>query len=535
LLRLLVIPNRTRAKQFMLPKPRDGSQISDAIPAKWGVTATITCGMLVVGPPFYAMYVALPKIMVSFSADVEQVQWVISAFAIAEAVMMPTVGWLGSVLGYRRLYMSALSAYMLFALLSALAWNIESLIAFRILQGLAEGPLQPVSVALFYRSFPPPQRGLAVGLYILAWALCAILAYSSGGYLIEHLSWRLVFLVTLPLGLPSLMLAMGFLPAGGDGQRRSLDGWGLTAMVCFLVPLLLALNRGPRYGWDATFTLVCMAIAAPALLAFVALELMRREPFVDLRLFKNVPFSMASIVRFLHSTGLHTYAFLVALFVQQTLGYTPLQAGLMMLPGAVVMGGAGLLVGRLADKIEPRAIVVVGLTSLALVGYALSFVSPLTTVAWLILLLVWLRMSTECIFSPLNVAALRTLPEAHVGMGSGVLHVIMGIGAAVGTAGTASLLSRWESHHSLTAAHEGNPLSLDGRAIVSGVEEVLRGAGAVEAQLGAEVDAALQAYARAEASIAAFQDMFMLIALLYAVTIIPALLITPPRQPKGRK
>lgn len=519
----------------MPPKPRGGTPISEAIPTKWGVAATVTCGMLVIGPPFYAMYVALPKIMVSFSADVEQVQWAISAFAIAEAVMMPTVGWLASVIGYRRLYMSALSAYMLFALLSALAWSIESLIAFRIVQGLAEGPLQPVSVALFYRSFPPQQRGLAVGLYILAWSLCAILAYSSGGYLIEYLSWRLVFLVTLPLGIPSLALAMGFLPTGGDGQRRSLDGWGLAAMVGFLVPLLLALNRGPRYGWDATFTVVCMVIAAPALLAFVTVEILRREPFVDLRLFKHFPFAMASIVRFLHSTGLHTYAFLVALFVQHTLGYTPLQAGLMMLPGAVVMGGAGLLVGRLADAIEPRAILAVGLTSLALVGYAFSWVSPLTTMAWLVLLLVWMRMSTECIFSPLNVAALRSLPEAHVGMGSGLLHVIMGIGAAVGTAGTASLLGRWAAYHSLMAAHEANPLSLDGWAIVSEVEDALRGAGTVEAQLGAEVDAALQAYVRAEASVAAFQDVFMLIALLYVVTIIPALLITPPRQPKGHK
>jgi MFS transporter, DHA2 family, multidrug resistance protein len=139
----------------MPPKSRDGAHASEIIPAKWGVAATITCGMFVAGPPFYAMYVALPKIMVSFSVDVEQAQWVISAFAIAEAVMMPTVGWLGSVIGYRQLYVSALSAYMLFALLAALSWSIEALIVFRILQCLAEGPLQPVSVALFYRSFPP--------------------------------------------------------------------------------------------------------------------------------------------------------------------------------------------------------------------------------------------------------------------------------------------------------------------------------------------------------------------------------------------
>jgi len=457
-----------------------GAPTSEMFPSKWGVAATITCGLLVIGPPFYAMYVALPKIMAEFGADVQQVQWVISAFAIAEAVMMPTVGWLGSVIGYRRLYMAALSVYMFFAFLAAVTWNIESLIVFRILQGLAEGPIQPISVALFYRSFPPQQRGLAVGLYILAWALCGVLAFSGGGLLIEHLSWRLVFLVPLPLGIPSLLLAMKFLPLAGEGRRRRFDGLGLLTMVCWLVPLLLALNHGPRDGWDAPFTLGCLTLTVPALLAFVALGLKRDEPFVDLRLFRIFPFSMASIVRFLHSIGLHTYVFLVALFVQQILGYSSLETGLMMLPGAVVMGGAGLLVGRLADSIEPRVILCVGMVSLALVGYALSQVTPLTPIIRLLLLLVWLRMSLECIFSPLNVAALRTLPEAYVAMGSGVLHVIMGVGAAMGTAGVASLLARWTP---------GDPLS-------------------------------------------AFQTLFVMVGVLYLVTIAPTLLIAPPAWKK---
>ena len=145
------------------------------------------------------------------------------------------------------------------------------------------------------------------------------------------------------------------------------------------------------------------------------------------------------------------------------------------------MGVAGLLVGRLADSREPRVILAVGLASLALVGYVFSFVTPLTTTACLVLLLVWMRVSIECIFPPLNVAALRTLPEAHVAMGSGVLHVIMGIGAAVGTAGTASLLGYW-TH-------------------LSG-------------------------------ELAAFQHIFLLIALLYLATIVPALLIVPPMQRK---
>jgi DHA2 family multidrug resistance protein len=449
---------------------------SQTFPSKWGVAATVTCGLIVVGPPFYAMYVALPRIMADFGADVEQAQWVISAFAIAEAVMMPTLGWLATAVGYRRLYMATLSAYMLFAFLAATAWSIDSLIAFRILQGLAEGPFQPIAVALFYRSFPPQQRGLAVGLYISAWALCGVLAYSGGGYLIEHLSWRLIFLATLPVGLPSLLLAMKFLPTGAEGRRRRLDSLGLVTMIGFLVPLLLALNRGPREGWDAPLTLICMAIALPSLLAFVVIELRHPEPFIDLRLLRIFPFAMAAVVRFLHSLGLHTYVFLVALFIQQILGYTPLQLGFIMLPGAVAMGAAGLLVGRLADVIEPRLILSLGMLSLAGVGYAFSLVTPLTAVVWLLLLLVWFRMSSECIFSPLNVAALRTLPETHVGMGSGILHVIMGIGAAMGTAGTASALGLWAPD---------DPL-------------------------------------------ATFQSLFYMVGMLYLTIIIPSLLIAPP-------
>jgi predicted MFS family arabinose efflux permease len=126
----------------------------------------------------------------------------------------------------------------------------------------------------------------------------------------------------------------------------------------------------------------------------------------------------------------------------------------MMLPGAVAIGVAGLLVGRLADAIEPRVILAVGLASLALVGYVFSAVTLLTTAACLVLVLVWMRMSSECIFPPLNVDALRTFPEGHVAMGSGVLHVVMGIGAAVGTAGTASLLRHWTYLHGQVAAFQ---------------------------------------------------------------------------------
>jgi MFS family permease len=180
---------------------------SQSIP--WSILTLNFFATLALAFPFYTSYVALPQMMVSMSANLEAIQWVLTGYAIAQTVMMPTVGWLGSRLGNRRLFVLCLLLTTVGTTGSALAWSTNSLVFFRILQGAGAGPLSPLSIALMFDSFPADQRGLALGLNTANWAIGALIALPLGGYLIEVVSWRTIFLVGLPLGLVSLVMAWG--------------------------------------------------------------------------------------------------------------------------------------------------------------------------------------------------------------------------------------------------------------------------------------------------------------------------------------
>jgi EmrB/QacA subfamily drug resistance transporter len=399
---------------------------SSSPPRPWAVLILNLFATLALAFPCYTSYVALPPLMLSMGASLEAIQWVLTAYTIAQTVMMPTVGWLGNRLGNRRLFVLCVLLTTVGATGSGLAWSLEALLVFRILQGAGAGPL---SMAIMFDAFPPDKRGLALGLNTANWAIGALISLPLGGYLIEAVSWRAIFLVGLPLGAISLAMAWGVLPPRRSPGHARLDVWGLLTLGLALVPLLFALSQGRYYGWDDAAIRSGMAIAVVSAAAFVAVEWRRAAPLVELRLFTNVPFAMACAVRFLNHIGFNAYSLLVALFLQKTLDYTPLQAGLAVLPAAVAAGPAGLIVGRLSDRLEPRLIFIGGLLLTTAAAYRFAAVSIWTPVAWVMTLVVLLRVGSECVFAPLNNVSLRLLPAPAVRMGSGLLGLMWGVGA----------------------------------------------------------------------------------------------------------
>jgi EmrB/QacA subfamily drug resistance transporter len=501
----------------------------------WAILILNFLATLALAFPFYTSYVALPRMMVSMSANLEEIQWVLTAYGIAQTVMMPTVGWLGSRLGNRHLFALCLLLTTVGSTFSGLAWSTGSLIFFRILQGAGAGPLSPLSMAIMFDAFPADKRGLALGLNTANWAIGALIALPLGGYLIEAVSWRLIFLAGLPLGAISLVMAWGVLPQRASSARAGLDYWGFTAMGLCLVPLLFGLSQGRYYGWDAAAIRLSFAIAAVSGVAFVVIEMRRAMPLVELRLFRIFPFAMACAVRFLNHIGFNAYSLLVALFLQKTLDYTPLQAGLAVLPAALAVGPAGLLLGRLSDRLDARLIFLAGLLMMTLGVYRFSAVNSWTPVAWVMALVVVLRVGSECVFSPLNNASLRLLPAEWVRMGSGLLGLMWGVGGSVGNAMTVALLDYRQAVHTVAAGqdHRGHPI--ERLYVLREIQTALQRAGDGSANLaGGAQDVLLRQLAQ-EASVAAFQDCFLLTGIVFILAMVPALFIRPPQREVWRK
>jgi DHA2 family multidrug resistance protein len=508
---------------------RRATSSSATIP--WMVVLINCMATLSLAFPFFTSYIALPAMMRSMSATLDSIQWVLTAFSIAQTAVMPIVGWLGSRLGNRRLFVLCLSLTTLGSLGCGLAWSTGSLVGFRVLQGLGAGLLAPLVTVIMFDAFPAGKRGLALGVNSTNWALGALLALPLGGYLIEASSWRTLFFLGIPWGVLSVAMAWRYLPQQTDPAPRTLDVWGCITLSGLLVPLLFGLSQGQRQGWGDTVIILSFALALVSGVVFVRLELRRTNPLLELRLFSTLPFAMACLVRFLNHIGFNAYSLLVALFLQNVLGYSPLRTGLLILPAAVAVCPTSLLGGRLTDRFDPRLIFMSGLALAGLGMYLLSTVTPWTPTIWVVLLVVLLRVGSECVFSPLSYAGLRLLPGEWVRMGSGMLSLMWGVGGSLGNAATAVHLSARQARHASLEGHDHGTLPWEQDQVCSDTTVALQGN--ASNALNGQAQLMFESHLPLASLVAAFQDCFLLTAVVYLVCLVPAFFVRSPRRPAG--
>jgi MFS family permease len=244
---------------------------------------------------------------------------------------------------------------------------------------------------------------------------------------------------------------------------------------------------------------------------------------------------MVCAVRFLNHIGFNAYSLLVALFLQKTLDYTPLQAGLAVLPAALAVGPAGLTVGRLSDHIDARLIFLSGLLMMTVGVYLFSAVNTWTPVVWVMSLVVVLRVGSECVFAPLNNASLRLLPTEWVRMGSGLLGLMWGVGGSVGNAMTVALLDYRQTVHTIEAGQDHYSHPMERLYAMNEVQTMLQRAGEASESLVGKAQEVFTQHLTQGASVAAFQDCFLLTAIVFILAMVPALFIRPQRREVWRK
>jgi MFS transporter, DHA2 family, multidrug resistance protein len=497
------------------------SWISPSHPSyKWWVTATVMLGAFLVVVSGATVNVALPPIMTTFSMNLDEVQWVITAYMIASAVLIPTVGWLGNRLGNRNLFLLSLLVFISSSALCGLAWGGSVLIFFRVLQGVGGGPLIPMAMVLLNDAFPPRERGLAMGLFGLAAAFGPAVGPVIGGYLTGYLSWRAVFYLNIVPGILCMGLVFIVLPDIREAQRRSMDLPGLITLAVFLVCLLIALSQGHRHGWDSPFIQQLFVVAGVTLVAFVAIELWWDEPLVDLRLYKNMGFTVVSVVILINAVNFWASNFMQTILMQRTLDYTPAQAGFATLPGAFLMAFTTLGAGRLADILDRRLIVLFGLGLFALSCYWFSYVTldtPMQVIIWMIL---GRYFSIAFVFTPMNAASLMTLPADQVRMGSGLINIMQqGLGGTTGIAVMATFLEHRVIYHANMLDQQQVFSPLPWTDMLVPVREFLAEAGEAGAMVGLKSLGLVQRQLVLESTVTAYQDCFLLMTALCIVVI----------------
>jgi DHA2 family multidrug resistance protein len=514
-----------------VPAPRRSLLIApDSASYKWWVTATVMLSAFLVVVSGSAMNVALPPIMTTFGLNLDQAQWILTAYMIAGAVLIPTVGWLGNRLGNRNLFLLGLLTFVGSSMLCGIAWSGPTLIFFRVLQGMGGGPITPMAMVFLNEAFPPKQRGLAMGLYGMASAFGPAVGPVIGGYVTEYLSWRMVFYMNLLPGLLCMGLVCLVIPNTREAVKRSLDLAGLLTLAVFLVSLLIALTQGQREGWDTPYIQQLLLVAGGSFVVFLGLELTRKEPLVDLRLYKNLAFTAVSLAVLLNAMNFWGTNFLQTILLQRLMDYTPAQAGYAVLPGALGMALTTPWAGRLADKIDRRYVVLGGLTMFALTSYWFSFITLDRSMDWVIWMIVGRYITIGFIFTPINAASMMLLPPDKVRMGAGLINIMQqGIGGTVGLAMMTTMLERHTAYHASMLAQQQVSSPIEWGEILAPVRTLMQQAGDVGELLDLKALAVLQQHLVQEATIAAYQDCFVVVTIL-CVMVMPFVLFLR-RQP----
>ena len=510
----------------LVPETREAPKAL-AHPALWGISLSIILGSLTNSIMMGSVNVALPTMMTSLRAEVTQIQWVLTAFMIARTVVMPTLGWAGGRLGNRQLYLTSLSVYIAASMLCGLAWDMGSMIAFRIVQGIGAGYLFPLGMTILHEAYPAGKRGAAMGVLMFGMSFGPAIGPSLGGYLVEHLSWRAVFYINLPIGLVALLGAAMTLPAGELRQGKALDLPGLTTMTIFVVSLLLAVSQGRDYGWGSGYILGLLALAVAGLVTFVAVEFTSPAPMVTLQIFANLQFSLGALATFFESFTNFAMNFIMALFLQQALGFGPQHAGELLLPGAIIWGLTSLGTGRLSDRIDGRWLIFAGSLLVTIVFCAFVGINPWSQ-TWSIVGLLMLRsLGRGFIQSPIMTVTMATLPDQHIRLGAGMRGLLNSLGATFGIALAGFFLQQRIAIRTNALLENQQLSSVEHLDLTARLHTQLQQAGEDPALLSVQTEAMFNRWVVQEATITAYHDMFLQTA---AVVLLSAFIILWVRQ-----
>ena len=410
---------------------------------KWPVTITLSLGMISVGLGITGVDTAIPAMMSSLGTSLHRIQWVLIAFMITRTVLIPCVGWLGQRIGDRNLFILSAAVFGAGSFLCSIAWDVNSLIFFRIIQGMGVGPLIGVSMSIMYEAFPRNERGLAMGLFMTGWSLGPFFGPPAGGYLAQYVSWRTIFYLPLPTLILAVMAALLILPRRSASHKPSaFDLLGFLTLTGGLVVMLLGLTQGQAEGWTSQRILSLFGAAGLLIAVFIIAELRAEHPYVQIRYFRNLNFSISSMIVLIRVMGFRGTSFILNLFLQKALFYPPLQAGIFMLPAAVAVGIVSPFAGMLSDRFGPRILLVTGLVLLTVTLFSLANVTIWTAMAVIYFLVILKSIGQSTINAPLNSIALGALPEGESRMGSGILGLARGLGEAFGIATLSFLLER---------------------------------------------------------------------------------------------
>ncbi len=413
------------------------------MPNRGAITVCVILATLMQALDTTIANVALPYIQGSVAASQDQIDWVLTSYIVAAAIMTPPTGFLSGRFGLKRLFIISVAGFTIASMLCGAAQSLVQIVLFRVLQGLFGAALVPLSQTVLMNINPPEKQGSAMALWGVAVMAGPVLGPVLGGWLTYNYSWRYVFYINLPVGLLAFAGMMIFLPDTERNRTSRLDWFGFGTLSLGIASMQMMLDRGEQLDWFGSKEIIIETItAAVAFYLFLVHIFTAEQPFINPRLFRNRNFSAGVI--FVAIVGLTYYASLALQppFLQDLMGYPIVTAGLVMGPRGIGTMGAMLLVGRLIGRVDTRVLLAIGLTLTAGSFYAMTGWTPDVSQTTIIFVGVIQGIGLGFLFVPLSTVTLSTLSANRRAEGAGLYSLSRNIGSSVGISVVSSLLTQ---------------------------------------------------------------------------------------------
>ena len=490
---------------------------------RWFATVTVMLGTISASLTTTSVNVAIPDIMGAFGIGQDRAQWLSTGTLAAMTIGMLLNAWMMHTFGLRRTFIGAMSLFVTALFVAGIAPNETVLIFCRIAQGAVAGMLQPLAMFTLFRVFAPGERGLAMGLFSMSVILGPALGPTLGGVMIDQFNWRYIFYVAMPVCAAAILLASLFLPGREEeGAPVRFDWPGFVLLSTAIGSLLIAFSNGQREGWHSDYILGLFACALITGAAFVAWELRVPRPLVNLRVLANGRFFAASVVACIFGAGIFGITYLVPLFVQTVQHYTPLAAGLLLMPAGIIMGLCMPVAGYLSDRMPAQILIISGFFFLGASAFWLAGVDanlPFWTIAGCVVLS---RIGLALIKPALNVTALRAVQPEQLGQGAGMINFARQIGGAFGVNLISVTLDRRTFFHSDTLTAMQTAANTATADLLRHIEGVLARGGLPDELQSAAALHFLGRVIHAQAYTMGFRDSFLIAAVVFTLGIIPA-------------
>jgi EmrB/QacA subfamily drug resistance transporter len=413
----------------------------------WSVMFAIFLGVFLGTFNMSAINIALSIFIQSFNTNLDSVKWILTGFMLATGAACPLAGYLGEKFSYKKLYLFALIGFTISSILCAISFNIIMLIILRVIQGTFSGLIIPTTMTIIYQVISRKRHAFAISLWSMASMLAPALGPTLSGWLVQYYSWKAIFMVNVPIGIIAIILVIRFIPQYNLSKANSFDFVGFSAVIILSLSILIAFSEGSIWGWISYKTISLIAVGIISLAIFISRELKVNSPALNIRVFKFTKYTISIIAVSIVTVGLYAGTLLTPLFLQNSQHLSALDTGLILLPPSLAMALMMPIVGTLYNRIDPRILIMSGISLMALGSWKMSNLMSDTPhsyiIFWMTIRYIGISFSTM----PITNSGMSIIPKTLSGHASSINNWLRQVSSSLAIGVFSSLLVTRTEYH----------------------------------------------------------------------------------------